>query len=228
MWPSTTVLPSTSRRSAPSAGDVAPDHPLFWEYTEVENMRNFPDILNEGEEVVITEKVHSTNCRIGVVEGEVMAGSRALRRKAPEDGRLERSFYWFPYSLEPVAKLLHYLASEQGHRQVILFGEVYGSKVQSFDYGLKGQIAFRAFDLLVDGKYVDWPEFKDLCEKHDVPSVPVVAKGPFSLPYVRQLSVGDTLVPGAEQSNIREGVVVKPLIERTDPEDRSRHTQVPE
>jgi RNA ligase (TIGR02306 family) len=201
----------------PSAGDSAPSHPLFWQYTEIENMRNFPDVLQDGEAVIVTEKVHGTNCRTGVIEGEVMAGSKALRRKYPQNGRLESSLYWFPHSLEPVQGLLRHLSEEEAHRQVILFGEVYGSKVQSFTYGLKGQIGFRAFDLLVDGKYVDWEEFARLCEACGVTYVPIVAQGPFSLDWVRQLSNGDTLVPGAAGSNIREGVVVKPLSERTDP-----------
>jgi RNA ligase (TIGR02306 family) len=200
----------------PSAGDVAPDHPLFPEYTEIENMRNFPDMLREGEPVVVTEKVHGTNCRIGIVEGEVMAGSKALRRYAPVNGPLESSLYWFPYSLNPVKTLLSELAAE-GHKQVVLYGEVYGSKVQSFTYGLVGKLGFRAFDLLVDGKYAGWDEFKRLCDAHAVPFVPLVGEGPFSLAYVRQLSKGETLVPGAEGSNIREGVVVKPVVERTDP-----------
>ncbi|MFL5734625.1 MAG: RNA ligase (ATP) [Chloroflexia bacterium] len=201
----------------PSAGDAAPNHPLFWAYTDIENMRNFPNLLQEGEEVVITEKVYGTNCRIGVVEGEVMAGSKGLRRKPPPDGRQEASLYWFPYTLEPVRNLLNHLSEEQGHRQVILFGEVYGSKVQSFTYGLQGTLGFRAFDLLVDGKYLNWHEFKRLCEQYEVPIVPTVAEGPFSLDRVRPLSNGDTLVPGASGSNIREGVVVKPQSERTDP-----------
>jgi hypothetical protein len=47
--------------------------------------------------------------------------------------------------------------------------------------------------------------------------VPLVAEVPFSLDRVRRLSNGDTLVPGASGSNIREGVVVKPRTERTDP-----------
>jgi len=64
----------------PSAGDSAPNHPLFWAYTDIENMRNFPTVFEPGEPVVITEKIHGTNCRVGVIEGEHMAGSKSLRR----------------------------------------------------------------------------------------------------------------------------------------------------
>src|SRR5688500_15004179 len=67
----------------PSAGDAAPAHPLFESYTDVENLRNFPSVIADGEDVVVTEKVHGTNCRVGVVEGEWMAGSMEIRRTRP-------------------------------------------------------------------------------------------------------------------------------------------------
>ena len=31
----------------------------------IENLRNFPDILQNGEEIIVTEKLHGTNSRIG-------------------------------------------------------------------------------------------------------------------------------------------------------------------
>ena len=42
-----------------------------------------------------------------------------------------------------------------------------------------------------------------------------VFEGPFDLETIRKLSDGPTLIGGA--NHIREGVVVKPRIERTDP-----------
>ena len=109
------------------AGDAAPAHPLFGEYTDVENLRNFPAVLTDGEEVVVTEKLHGTNCRLGLIEGELMAGSMSVRRARPE--RLSDSIYWQPMELAGVQALLESLG--QSARQVILYGEVFGSKVQS-------------------------------------------------------------------------------------------------
>lgn len=198
----------------PSAGDAEVDHPLFWAYTEIENMRNFPDILAEGESVLVSEKIHGTSCRIGMIEGELMAGSKALRRKRPVDDRFAVSHYWFPLTLEPVQRLLEDLGKE--HWQVILFGEVYGSRIQSFVYGLSnGRIGFRAFDLLIDGVYLDWLEFLVYCERYGIETVPVMASVPFSLEEIKRLSEGPTLL--AENAHIREGVVVRPVQERTSP-----------
>lgn len=197
-----------------TAGDAEIDHPLLWSYTDIENMRNFPSILNDGEMVVLTEKIHGTQCRIGSIEGELMAGSKALRRKRPDNDAFHTNTYWFPFSLEPVQKMIHELGHT--HRQVMLFGEVYGSKIQSFHYGYKGKLGFRAFDLLIDGHYQSWQAFTDLCHQYQVETVPAIATIPFRLDEVKQYSEGKTLLLD-DQAHIREGVVVKPQQERTDP-----------
>ena len=194
------------------AVDAAPPHPLFVEYTDVENLRNFPDVFQKGEAVVVTEKIHGTNCRIGVIEGELMAGSMSVRRLRPE-GDLTGSLYWRPLMVEGVPALLETLG--RAHRQVILFGEVFGSKVQSLSYGQVGALGYRAFDLLVDGKYLDPAAFENVCAEFGVLTVPFLHRGPYSLATVKALSEGDTTLDAA---HIREGVVVKPVAERVDPQ----------
>lgn len=198
------------------AGDSVAGHPLFPPYTDVENMRSYPDMLAEGEEVVVTEKIHGTNCRVGfVVEGGerlLMAGSRGLRRKMPESVEAMRAnTYWYPHTLPSVTALLDEL-TRRGHQQAALYGEVYGRGIQAFTYG-RNTIAFRAFDLMVDGSYVDYDEFATLCAKHEIERVPLIYRGGFSLAVAKRLSDGDSLVGG---SHGREGVVVKPAHERHD------------
>lgn len=39
-------------------GDATKPNNFFYRYTNIENIRNFPDIFNEGEEVVASEKTH--------------------------------------------------------------------------------------------------------------------------------------------------------------------------
>jgi RNA ligase (TIGR02306 family) len=194
------------------AGDTERAHPLFERYTDIENLRNFPAVIAEGEEVVITEKIHGTNTRIGAIEGVLLAGSHGLQRKRPEPDKLATSLYWFPSTLTTVMSLLNSLKDRR--KQVILYGEVYGSRVQKLHYGKKAGLGFAAFDLLVDGRYVDHDEFKGLCDQHGVETVPVLGRGPYSLELVRSLSRGRTTLP---DTHIREGVVVKPTKERFDP-----------
>lgn len=202
-----------------TAGDSAVDDPCFPRYTNLENMRSYPNLLTEGEAVVATEKIHGTNARVGFVWHEeeeqptMMAGSRALRRQEPEDPMaMVTNTYWFPHTLIGVKNLLLDLQS-QGHKQAVLYGEVYGQGIQAYTYGAK-RINFRAFDLMLNGKYVDYPIFKELCDRHQVEQVPLVYEGAYSLAAIRSFSDGDSLVGGTHG---REGVVVKPTIERDDP-----------
>ncbi|MBI4606253.1 MAG: RNA ligase (ATP) [Planctomycetes bacterium] len=196
----------------PDAGDSERAHPLFQRYTDIENLRNFPHVLQPGEPVVVTEKIHGTSGRIGIVEGEWMAGSMGVRRKRPPDEKLPSSTYWWPYALPELRALVESLAG--AHRQVVLYGEVYGAKIQSFHYGLHKSWGFAAFDLLVDGRFLDWPDFLPLCERFAVPRVPVLYEGPYDIEVVRRLSCGKTTF---EDAHVREGVVVKPQRERLDP-----------
>lgn len=192
------------------AGDAQDDHPLFHQYTDMEDLRNFPEAFKPGEEVVITEKIDGTNCRVGLVEGEFMAGSHTLRRKRPADDDKRTNLYWYPLlSIEGVRTLLESYRSSA--RRAILFGEVFGTKVQDFDYGRKNCIDFLAFDLSVDGRYLDYDEFRKAADGHGVQVVPVAYRGPFSLDVVREQAEATSTVGG---SRYREGVVVRPVVER--------------
>jgi RNA ligase (TIGR02306 family) len=198
-----------------TAGDAERPHPLFVPYTDIENLRNFPDVLEPGEEVVLTEKIHGTNARVGMIEGELMAGSMGLRRKRPEpDAAMTTNTYWYPLALPAVRVLVEDLGAIHGHGQVILYGEVYGSGIQDLHYGCKGALGFRAFDLLVDGKYLDVDPFLTLCAQHGVETVPILYRGPYALETVREHAAGDTTLAA---DHIREGVVIKPITERTHP-----------
>lgn len=196
----------------PSAGDSTRSHPLFQRYTDIENLRHFPAAFAPGEPIILSEKIHGTSGRIGMVEGEWLAGSMGLRRKRPADDAMPLSTYWFPYTLLTVRALVESLASD--HRQVILYGEIYGSGIQSFHYGQNNSLGFAAFDLYVDGQFLDWPDFAMLCTQFGVATVPVLYEGPFSLEVIRQSSAGKTTFAA---THIREGVVVKPDRERTHP-----------
>jgi RNA ligase (TIGR02306 family) len=196
-----------------TAGDAERPHPLFVEYTDIENLRNFTDVLEPGEEVILTEKIHGTNSRVGMIEGELMAGSMSLRRKRPEtDREMAGNTYWYPLTLPAVRALVEEVGA--AHRQVILYGEVYGSGIQDLHYGCRGALGFRAFDLLVDGKFLDADPLLALCVQHGVETVPLLYRGPYTLETVREHAAGDTTLAA---NHIREGVVVKPVVERTHP-----------
>src|SRR5262245_11826028 len=197
-----------------SAGDSEPNHPLFQRYTDIENLRHFPEVLKPGEEIVVTEKIHGTNGRIGWVEGSLLAGSHGLQRKRPAPEEIATNTYWFPATLEPVRSLLDELR-QQGHAAAILYGEIYGSRVQSLHYGRRDGLGFAAFDVLVGEHFLGYDDFAALCQRHGVETVPLLDRGPFALARIAQLSRGQTALP---DQHIREGVVVRPAQERFDPQ----------
>jgi RNA ligase (TIGR02306 family) len=191
-------------------GEALPDHPWFPRYTDIENLRTFPGVLAVGEEVVVTEKLHGTNVRVGIVRGERMAGSHNVRRAQPAEGAGENP-YWLPWTLPAVEALLTHFARD--HERVVLFGETYGRRVQSFHYGLVDGIGFAAFDLLVGERYLDYDELRAALNQFSMPAVPELWRGPFALEVLKQHAAGRTTF---DADHIREGVVVRPVRERYD------------
>ena len=203
--------PPADKVSAPDAAPYDSDvDPLFVKYTDIQNGLLLYDKFEVGEPVIATEKIHGKNCRVGIVNGVVQVGSRTYR-KDPVEGCIFQAVADLP----GVKALLEEFAVTAGAKVVILFGEVYGQGVQSLHYGCNKKKGFRAFDLYVDGVFLNYGNFKTMCDMHGVETVPVVYEGPFDLATIKEVSVGDSSLPGAK--NIREGVVVRPREERRDP-----------
>ena len=196
----------------PQAGDQAPYDseidPHFQKYTDIENGRLFLDVFTEDEEVYVSEKIHGSNLRIGIINGQVVAGSHSVRRTRPEN--VENSTYWYPHSLLNVRAFLE----QHKNQNPIIYGEVFGGSIQSLHYGVqKGQgVGFRAFDIMLDGNYVGYNGFKSLCHVFEIKMVPELYVGPYSFQKVSELADGKSTMA----EHIREGVVVKPLVERVD------------
>ena len=221
-------------------GESEPPYPAFHRYFDVENIRNFPDLFQDGQEIVITEKIHGQNARLGLIrvlndEGRLvwrwMAGSHDVRRKRfGVDGR--ESVFWRCFS-DPVRRMLcdlalcgfepdqidaepEVVASQQG-RDVIVFGERYGSGVQDMRYGfVEGRFGFRAFDITVDGQYLDVDVKTAAFERHGVETVPLLYRGPYRFDIVEELAEGPTTLCDSAQAGSfagREGVVVLPVVE---------------
>jgi RNA ligase (TIGR02306 family) len=213
-----------------SDGEAAPPHPAFHAYTDIENYRNFPDLFVAGEEVVFTEKIHGMSARLGLIrtpgEGDgwtFMAGSHGQRRKEFTP-RGQRSRFWEVLT-DPVRALLQHVAGTPDGRWadgdlhgVVLFGELYGAGVQDMWYGLEnGRYSFRAFDLAVNGRYLDFDVKVELFERFGVERVPILYRGPFSRERVEEFVSGPTTLCPPERAGKfkgREGIVISPVNER--------------
>jgi RNA ligase (TIGR02306 family) len=208
-------------------GEADRPHAAFHGYTDIENVRSFPDLFVDGEEVVFTEKIHGKNCRLGLVRTEggwtFMAGSHNQRRKE-FDAKGRRSQFWQVLT-EPVRELLRHVAATpdpawgaSAPNDVVLFGEIFGSGVQDLWYGLEnGRFDLRAFDLAVNGKYLDLDVKVELFERFGVGRVPVLYRGPFSWAKVEEHVSGPTTLCPPEKAGKfkgREGIVITPVRER--------------
>lgn len=182
-----------------------PSVPIY----DIEGLRKHIGILNLGEEVVLTEKIHGCNSRFIWTGKRFYVGSRTMFRKSG------------PSVWHTVADRYRLEAIMRQYPGAVLFGEVYGS-VQDLKYGVPADegVRFVVFDLLWENhgahtrRYFDYDNLLRFCAEHELPVVPELYRGPWSPDLIRYAE-GPTTMPGA--NHVREGFVVKPVIERTDP-----------
>jgi RNA ligase (TIGR02306 family) len=168
---------------------------------DIENWRKYRNYFIEGEEVVITEKIHGSNARFSF-QGDVMyAGTHNYWRK-PGDSICWKAIEQNPW-IEAFCRL---------NPGVILYGEIFGSVQKGFNYGSTADnpYQFRAFDVFANGRFVDYDDALGGAESDFL--VPVLYRGPYSHVIVEKFADGPSTLPGAK--HIREGVVIKPVTER--------------
>lgn len=170
---------------------------------DVESMYRYKRLFNDGELVIATEKIHGANSRFvfSPEENRMYCGSRG-EWKAPNPADI----WWKTLDRNPWIE--EFCRANPGD---VLYGETFGS-VQSLRYGAgPGETFFRAFDVLRGStwrEYDDWSLQILECNR-----VPVVFAGAFDFDMLVKLSDGLSLIPNA--NHCREGIVVRPIPERT-------------
>lgn len=183
---------------------------------DVENYYKYADNFIAGEQVVATEKLHGSNGRY-VWDGEKFhCGSRS------EWKAQDATNPWWR-ALENTPGLKDFLVANP---KVVVYGEVYGTN-PGYKYGVErgDQVRFAIFDLLLQTslgpQWADWDVLKEARRQFHVPFesttmwVPIIYEGPYDLETMKDLASGSTNMPGANPGDIREGIVVKPVKERT-------------
>lgn len=102
---------------------------------------------------------------------------------------------------------------------IILFGEIFGEGVQDMTYGMTGKRDLRAFDIAVNGTYLDYDTKVELCNKFGVTMVPFIYRGPFSVDVMNQYTDGPTTMCDSSKAGKfkgREGIVITPVKEQAD------------
>ena len=152
-----------------------------------------------------SEKAHGAFGRWVCVGNQIYCGSKKEWKRESEANVWWKTLRAYPQ----LEKLL------RAHEDLTVYGEVLG--VQDLKYGYdKGKVGLAVFDILNRDRWVDPTEMLDWCCLYSIPTVPVVGSVPFDFDKLQSMADGESLIPGA--SNIREGIVVRPMLERQNDE----------
>lgn len=204
-------------------------------------------VFNDGEPVIVTEKIHGANARYVFEDGQMFCGSKTEWKKEYPDyshvtvekllpnlmknmtdesdakkraeeivaklqGQTEKkvkNMWWS--ALDATPALRKFCEANPG---VLVYGEVYGA-VQDLNYGHdKGRVSFAAFDIMANGRWLNYHEAREMVNKLEVPWVPLIGEMDYNFEKICALAEGKTTVKGA--NHVREGVVVRPREERYD------------
>ena len=186
---------------------------------DVESFNRYNTIIREGEPVVVTEKIHGSNSRycFSSADNRMYCGSRTEWKRESE------SILWW----KCLKKNTWIEAWCRQNPDKVLYGEVFGN-VQKLKYGAKpNDIFFAAFDIMDKGNWLNYEQVQNemLAWSMVYPTlnpetrlftwVPILYVGPFDLAKAQGLAEGNSSWKGAE-SQMREGVVIRPLEERTE------------
>ena len=168
---------------------------------DLENLQRYPDIIQPGELVYITEKIDGTNARYMWHDGKMFVGSRNRWLKPDSDNVWVRVMNATPEIVEFC----------EDHPDHILYGEIYGP-IQALKYGLTTPkfAAFSMFDC-------NTGEWFSMIDELTLPCAPVIYTGPYDAALVKYSAERDSTVPFTPPGHMREGVVITPVNERSDP-----------
>jgi hypothetical protein len=207
-----TILPSKKNRK----------NPAFREYTDIENIKHYPEIFEEGESIVIQEKIHGSNSRAGWLlkykdnlwgkfmslffgEWEFVYGSHTVQKHPLS---WNKGWYKEDFWLEMVHK---YDLKNKIPKGYVVYFEVYGDKVQDLTYGLKNERRIVIFDVMKDGTYLDFDKMIEFCRLSELPIAPILNYGGgYSKYIIDEHTLGMSCL---YLKQIREGCVVRPLKE---------------
>lgn len=221
-------------------GEVAPSPDIYSVKYDIDSFRRYHFILEPGELIHISEKADGCAAKYTYFDGQYHCSSRTewkkeypsyehvtvenlLAKGLEENAAKEvveklhskpkkRNLWW--EILDQTPELQKFCRDHPG---VVVHGEVVGS-TNAIKYGFPNR--FVAYDIMKEGRWLDVYEARNMtsecCDKFpwvtDVPS-----SGKYDFDEVCSLAEGPSLMPGAKQGVIREGIVIRPLQHRVHP-----------
>jgi len=209
--------------------------PWFPRYTSIDHLNNNPFAFDDEDWVVVNEKRHGTNGRMGYVR---IARKSLVQRLREFVHGLKRGLGWKHCHYAAGGRYLHvgsHNVIRDYHPQdlywkaaltlqltakiklpldYVFFYEISGPGVQTgFDYGVEEGDGFivEIIDIYdsVTGKYLSTTEVTNLCYRYGLAEAPVMCAGGWRLVKDIFESYADGKATGAD--HIREGVVLKKM-----------------
>ena len=153
-----------------------------------------------------TEKIDGTNIRVHWDGHEISFAGRTDRAQIPN------------HLIDKLIEIFSNVSTEElfeqmfGEKEVILFGEGYGAKIQNIGSRYRSDVSFILFDVMVDGMYLARNNVESIATSLGVEIVPIVLEG--------TISEAVEFVKNKQNSTIghakMEGVVGRPKVELFD------------
>lgn len=212
------------------AGEVT-TIPSQWRlHFDIENYLKFPNKLENLLPVVMTEKLHGTFTGFGyirglnnpeVIDGEFFAFSKGLGSQGmvfKDNEKNANNVYMKIFKEHGIKSKLMNVFNNIESNAVWILGETYGRGIQDLQYS-EEKPTFRCFDIVVEdslGRYFIDADMKyDLMDELGLDYPPILYRGPFDKDKMEELSSGKSAL---DNMTIREGVVITPMRELTDPD----------
>ena len=218
----------TNRTKKASKNQINPN---FKKYTDIENIKWYTNVFAEGEQVYISEKLHGTSARYGYVprhyEGFLASAKAAVMGLLAKWGIVKP--YQFVYGSRNCQ--LHTGSNQSWYKEDVyskillqenieerlepgesVYGEIVGYNIQKgYTYGCEqGEHRFYVYDVMVNGKWLDYPAFNQWCSNRGFEPVPRLFIGPWSQEVHMKYRDGESTIGGQK---IREGIVIKPVVD---------------
>ena len=164
-----------------------------------EHFKKYHSELIDGEQVIITEKIHGTNFQINNENGTLLFGSHNYYWK---DNDANRNNVYVRISKEyPELRMIPSGA--------IVYGEIYG--VQDLKYDLApGKIDYKIFAVRINGVIISYDAMVEFCDEYGLNHLTPLYRGKYSKAIVEGFNNWNSSLA----NHIMEGVVVVPAIER--------------
>lgn len=183
--------------------------PSFIPKTDEERIQTCPDALqrHRGKEFYISEKLDGSSCTMFLKHGEFGVCSRNLELLEAEGNTLWK----VARELDIENKLRKF------GRNLALQGEVIGNGIQGNKYKLNG-VEWRIFSIFdIDSyKYLDFSEFLEVATVLGLATVPIVEHRHILEEDVEALVRLSNASSFLNSNTIREGIVMRPLVEEVD------------